>query len=176
MAHVAAFPGTASSSRTSLSPSNRIHHPRASVISGQPNNLVPSAMLIHQTRLSLATAASNSLASATQAPGPQGSGPPSNISSSNSSSSPPPNDLNFSLWGTWVKDTAASDLASYSRALDLMQLGRLEKTAALSLIEGMVLQRSGSAITLKFLTGQSAAGATCMVNATGWENKWLTDG
>lgn len=52
----------------------------------------------------------------------------------------------------WIKDTDASDLASYGRALDLMGLGSLQKTTALRLIEGLEIQRQGSEVTVRFLT------------------------
>ena len=54
--------------------------------------------------------------------------------------------------GTWIKDTGASDLAAYGRALDLMGLGRLQKTTALRLIEGLEIEQRGSDIAVRFLT------------------------
>jgi ABC-type sulfate/molybdate transport systems ATPase subunit len=54
--------------------------------------------------------------------------------------------------GTWVKDTGASDLAAYGRALDLMGLGGLQKTTALRLIEGLEIEQRGADIAVRFLT------------------------
>ncbi len=54
--------------------------------------------------------------------------------------------------GVWIKDTEASDLASYERALDMMGLNGLQKTTALRLIEGLEIKRQGSKITVQFLT------------------------
>ncbi|CAL8471399.1 g10941 [Coccomyxa elongata] len=56
------------------------------------------------------------------------------------------------LTGVWIKDTEASDLASYERALDMMGLNGLQKTTALRLIEGLEIKRQGSKITVQFLT------------------------
>ncbi|BDA46781.1 hypothetical protein COCOBI_09-2340 [Coccomyxa sp. Obi] len=56
------------------------------------------------------------------------------------------------LTGVWIKDTEASDLASYERALDMMGLNGLQKTTALRLIEGLEIKKQGSKITVQFLT------------------------
>ncbi|EIE19731.1 hypothetical protein COCSUDRAFT_48843 [Coccomyxa subellipsoidea C-169] len=56
------------------------------------------------------------------------------------------------LSGVWIKDTDASDLASYERALDMMGLNGLQKTTALRLIEGLEIQTQGSTVTVQFLT------------------------
>lgn len=54
--------------------------------------------------------------------------------------------------GVWIKDTNASDLASYERALDMMGLNGLQKTTALRLIEGLEIKTQGSTVTVQFLT------------------------
>ncbi len=70
-----------------------------------------------------------------------------------SSSSPPAGSL-AALSGTWVKDFAASDLEAYSRACDLLQLGGLQKTTALQLIEGMEIEQRGQQVAVRYLTGE----------------------
>lgn len=62
------------------------------------------------------------------------------------------------LSGTWVKDFAASDLEAYSRACDLLQLGGLQKTTALQLIEGMDIEQQGQRVAVRYLTGKPRAG------------------
>ena len=54
--------------------------------------------------------------------------------------------------GVWIKDTDASDLASYERALNMMGLNGLQKTTALKLIEGLEIRKQGSTVTVQFLT------------------------
>ncbi|KAK9918423.1 hypothetical protein WJX75_004036 [Coccomyxa subellipsoidea] len=56
------------------------------------------------------------------------------------------------LAGVWIKDTDASDLASYERALNMMGLNGLQKTTALKLIEGLEIREQGSTVTVQFLT------------------------
>ena len=53
----------------------------------------------------------------------------------------------------WIKDQAASDLISYGRACDLMQLNGLQTTTAMQLIEGLEIERQGQLVAVRFLTG-----------------------
>ncbi|KAI3430893.1 hypothetical protein D9Q98_009302 [Chlorella vulgaris] len=56
------------------------------------------------------------------------------------------------LTGIWIKDAGASDSGSYSRACDLMQLNKLQKTTATQLIEGLELEQNGRRVAVRFLT------------------------
>lgn len=58
-----------------------------------------------------------------------------------------------SLGGVYIKDLAASDMASYERALDLMQLGGIQKLTAMQLIEGIEVEQRGNEVAVRFLTG-----------------------
>ena len=58
------------------------------------------------------------------------------------------------LAGVWIKDQAASDSVSYSRACDLMQLNGLQKQTAMQLIEGLEIEQQGQqAVAVRYLTG-----------------------
>lgn len=54
--------------------------------------------------------------------------------------------------GIWIKDVDASDMAGYAKALDLMQLNTLQKTAALRLFEGLEIVQDERRLAVRFLT------------------------
>lgn len=58
------------------------------------------------------------------------------------------------LLGTWITDIPVSDMKSYERQLDLLQISGLPKITAMTLIEGIQLDTDSSSntISLKFLT------------------------
>jgi hypothetical protein len=72
------------------------------------------------------------------------------------------------LTGVWIKDAGASDSGSYSRACDLMQLNKLQKTTATQLIEGLELEQNGRRVAVRFLTG-SGRQSLEMHGLLGWE-------
>ncbi|GAB4820338.1 hypothetical protein N2152v2_007384 [Parachlorella kessleri] len=72
--------------------------------------------------------------------------------SSSSSDSGAGSSMLDSMCGVWLKDIEASDMASYDRALQLMQLGGLQRTTAMQLLEGIELERSGAKVAIRYLT------------------------
>lgn len=119
--------------------------------SGSKSSRQPSQLSGSSTSLPKARGASMGTVAAAAAAGetsPQAGG---------SASSGPPGDSLAALSGTWVKDFAASDLEAYSRACDLLQLGGLQKTTALQLIEGMEIEQRGQHVAVRYLTGEPNA-------------------
>lgn len=60
----------------------------------------------------------------------------------------------ITLKGIYLRDNDLSDMSSYERSLDMMQLSGLPKITAMQLIEGLELLPKGDNVAVKFLTGR----------------------
>jgi len=72
--------------------------------------------------------------------------PSSNRNAASSSRPPPPPS------GIFLRDISRSDMASYERALTLLELGKIQRTTAMQLIEGIELKHGGQWLSVEFLT------------------------
>ncbi|KAG7671233.1 hypothetical protein Ndes2526B_g02294 [Nannochloris sp. 'desiccata'] len=70
----------------------------------------------------------------------------SNQNAASSAPSPPP------PTGIFLRDLSRSDMASYERALTLLELGKLQRMTAMQLIEGIELKHGGQWLSVEFLT------------------------
>lgn len=56
--------------------------------------------------------------------------------------------------GKWLKDRDASQMTKYSRQLDLLQLGGIQKRTAMYLIHGLDISQDDTTFTAKFIVAK----------------------